>query len=121
MTPRYVQLCAPTVFLGLMLAPAAPGRLASVEAFLHDSVPSDVPAASALIVDHGRILFEAAAGWRDEAAGAPLRADSIFRIASMTKPITSLAIMMLHEQGRIGFDDPITKYLPQFDRLRVMT
>ena len=102
-------------------APPAPDQLAPIGAFLQESAPRDVPAICALVVDRDKVLFEAAAGWRDQAAGAPLRPDSIFRIASMTKPVTSLAVMMLHEQSRIGFDDPVTKYLPEFDRLRVMT
>ena len=121
MTARSVQFGASAIFVSLILAPPAPDQLAPIGAFLQESAPRDVPAICALVVDRDKVLFEAAAGWRDQAAGAPLRPDSIFRIASMTKPVTSLAVMMLHEQGRIGFDDPVTKYLPEFDRLRVMT
>ena len=44
----------------------------------------------------------------------PMTTDAIFRIASMTKPITSVAIMMLYEQGKLGLDDPVSKYIPEF-------
>jgi methyl acetate hydrolase len=47
--------------------------------------------------------------------------DSIFRIASMTKPITSVAVMMLYDQGQLSLDDPVTKYLPEFSRVRLLT
>src|SRR5262249_17300509 len=66
-------------------------------------------------------LFIGAAGQRDVAGHAPLPTDAIFRIASMTKPVTSLATMMLVEEGRIGLDDPLAKILPEFERARVLT
>jgi methyl acetate hydrolase len=120
---RSPELCAAVLLVALTLAlpPPAPDRQAPLHTFIHDSAPRDVPAIAALVVDRDKVLFDDVSGWRDAAARAPLQPDSIFRIASMTKPITSLAIMMLHEQGKVGFDDPVTKYLPQFDRLRVMT
>jgi CubicO group peptidase (beta-lactamase class C family) len=51
----------------------------------------------------------------------PVTQDSIFRIASMTKPITSGAATMLYEEGRLRLDDPVTKYLPEFAKVRVIT
>jgi CubicO group peptidase (beta-lactamase class C family) len=59
-------------------------------------------------------------GFADIAAGVPMRRDTIFRIASMTKPVTSLAALMLVEEGRLGLDDPITRWLPEFAGLRVL-
>jgi CubicO group peptidase (beta-lactamase class C family) len=76
---------------------------------------------SVVIVNREQQLLLEAVGKRDAAKHVPLTSDSIFRIASMTKPITSLAVMMLYEEGKIGFDDPVTKYLPEFERVRVMT
>ena len=89
--------------------------------FLNESVPRDVPALTAVIVDRDHELFNHSVGMRDAAAGAALAPGGIFRITSMTKPITSLAIMMLHEEGTVDVDAPVTQYLPQFDRVRVMT
>jgi methyl acetate hydrolase len=89
--------------------------------FLRESVAKgDTPAVVAIVVDRDRELFLDAAGKRDEAANAPLAADAIFRIASMTKPVTSLAVMMLREQGKIRLGDSVTKYLPEFERRQVV-
>ncbi|HKB09398.1 MAG TPA: serine hydrolase domain-containing protein [Vicinamibacterales bacterium] len=78
------------------------------------------PAVVAGVVGPERELFLSAAGARDVAAGAPLTPDAIFRIASMTKPITSLAAMLLVEDGAIDLDAPASRYLPELERLRVL-
>jgi CubicO group peptidase (beta-lactamase class C family) len=99
----------------------ASGRVA-LGAFLNQTIADNlVPAVSVVIVNREQQLLLEAVGKRDAAKHVPLTSDSIFRIASMTKPITSLAVMMLYEEGKIGFDDPVTKYLPEFERVRVMT
>jgi len=99
----------------------ASGRVA-LGAFLNQTIADNlVPAVSVVVVNREQQLFLEAVGKRDAAKNLPLTSDSMFRIASMTKPITSLAVMMLHEEGKIGFDDPVTKYLPEFERVRVMT
>jgi len=100
--------------------PAA-GR-AALGAFVHQTINDKlVPAVAVVVVNREQQLFLDAAGKRDVAKNAALAPDAIFRIASMTKPVTSLAVMMLHEEGTIGFDDPVTKYLPEFAGVRVMT
>jgi len=81
----------------------------------------DTPGAVALVVDRDGALFEAAAGKADLTRGTPMRTDAIFNIASMTKPVTSVAIMQLFEQGKLKLDDPVSKYLPGFDKLQVIT
>jgi methyl acetate hydrolase len=81
----------------------------------------DTPGVVGMVVNRDGVLFEGAAGRLDAAHDAPLRPDAIFRIASMTKPVTSVAIMMLLEQGKLALDDPVSKYLPGFDKLRVIT
>jgi methyl acetate hydrolase len=78
------------------------------------------PGVAAAVVDQDRLWFLDAAGTCDVAAGAPLTADAIFRIASMTKPITSLAAMLLVEDGAIDLDAPATRYLVELDRVRVL-
>src|SRR3984885_11409431 len=72
----------------------------------------DVPGVVALITDRERVLYQSAFGVADVATGRPLARDALFRIASMTKPVTSVALMQFVEQGRIALDDPAEKYLP---------
>src|SRR5882724_4037413 len=59
-------------------------------------------------------------GWRDVAAGEPMTRDTLFRIASMTKPVTSIAALMLLEEGKLSLEDPITKWLPEFSDMQVL-
>ena len=80
----------------------------------------DVPGVVTLIVDREGVLYEGAAGKQDVARGVAMPVDAIFRIASMTKPVTSVALMMLVEQGKVGMDDPVAKYLPEFDKRPVI-
>jgi CubicO group peptidase (beta-lactamase class C family) len=79
----------------------------------------DVPGVVALVTDRERVLYQSAFGVADVATGRPLTADALFRIASMTKPIASVALMQLVEQGRVGLDDPAEKYLPELAGLQV--
>ena len=78
-----------------------------------------VPGAVALIARRGRLALFESYGRRDAAGGAPMTKDAIFRIYSMTKPITSVAAMMLWEEGRFLLGDPIAKYLPDLADLKV--
>jgi len=94
---------------------------AAIDASLRSAVErQDVPGVVALITDHKGIIYQGAFGVADVSTGRPLAADSLFRIASMTKPITSAALMQLVEQGRIGLDDPAEKYLPELAGLKVL-
>jgi len=93
----------------------------AIDALLRDKVAAGMPAIAVVVVNAQQPLFLGAAGHRDVAAHAPLAADAIFRIASMTKPITSLAAMMLVEAGQLRLDDPVSKYLPEFASVRVLT
>jgi len=74
----------------------------------------DVPGVVALVVDAANILYEGAAGKQDVARGIEMKPDTIFRIASMTKPVTTVAVMMLVEAGKVSLDDPASKYVPSF-------
>jgi CubicO group peptidase (beta-lactamase class C family) len=78
-----------------------------------------IPGAVALVARKGRIAYHEAFGVRDPTAGAPMTKDAIFRIYSMTKPMTSVAVMMLQEEGRLVLTDPISKFLPQLAKLKV--
>jgi methyl acetate hydrolase len=81
----------------------------------------DTPGVVALLVDRDGVLYEGSAGKLDVAGNVPMISDAIFRIASMTKPITSVAIMMLVEEGKLGLDDSVSRYLAGFENLLVIT
>jgi methyl acetate hydrolase len=80
----------------------------------------DSPGVVALIVARDRVLYQGAAGKLDAAQDTAMPVNAIFAIASMTKPVTSVAIMMLVEQGKLKLDDPVSAYLPGFDNLQVI-
>ena len=77
------------------------------------------PGAVVLVARKGKVVYFDAVGQRDPATGAPMTKDAIFRLYSMTKPFTSVAAMMLAEEGKLLLNDPISKYLPQLGDLRV--
>lgn len=81
----------------------------------------DTPGVVALIVGRNEVLYEGAAGKLDVAHDTAMPVNAIFSIASMTKPVTSVAIMMLFDEGKLKLDDPVSKYLTGFDNLRVIT
>src|SRR5229473_3359653 len=95
-------------------------RLARVGAVMRGEIERGrVPGAVALIARRGRLGFFESFGRRDAASSAPMAKDAIFRIYSMTKPITSVAAMMLWEEGRFLLNDPIARYLPDLSDLEV--
>jgi CubicO group peptidase (beta-lactamase class C family) len=73
----------------------------------------------ALVARNGKVALHAAAGFQDLEAGTPMAPDTIFRICSMTKPVTSLALMMLVEEGRLALSDPVSKFIPEFRGVKV--
>lgn len=73
-----------------------------------------------LVMRHGQVAWFKAQGMQDREAGKPMRPDAIFRICSMSKPITSAAVMMLYEEGNFLLEDPISKYLPEFKSPKVL-
>ena len=77
------------------------------------------PGAVALVARKGRVAYFEAFGSRDKAAGAPMTQDTIFRIYSMTKPLVSVAAMILMEDGRLVLTDPVSRFLPQLTKLQV--
>ncbi len=79
-----------------------------------------LPGLSVTVARRGRVVFSRQEGLRDLARGLPMDADTIVRIYSMTKPLTSTAILMLYEEGRFQLDDPITRFLPEFRDMRVL-
>ncbi|MCC7462402.1 MAG: beta-lactamase family protein [Gammaproteobacteria bacterium] len=99
----------------------APEDVAAIRGRLHALVDTGRFAGLVtLIQQHGRIVDLDAYGLADSGTGAPMRADSVMAIASMTKPITGVALMMLYEQHRWSLDDPVAKFVPEFADLKVM-
>lgn len=79
-----------------------------------------VPGVVAVAAAGGRVVHQAAFGMRDAGTGQPMRLDSLFRIASMTKPVTSVAVMQLVEQGRLELDASVARYLPELAHPQVL-
>ena len=77
------------------------------------------PASVTMVARHGKVVEFDAAGKRDIASNAPMQKDSIFRIYSMSKPITGVAMMILFEEGKWQLNDPVAKYIPEFANLKV--
>jgi len=96
-------------------------RLARMDALVQKYVDDGkIAGAVTLVARHGTIAHLKATGMMDREAAKPMRTDTIFRIASMTKPITSLAVMMLYEEGRFLLSDPVSRYIPEFRDMRVL-
>ncbi|HXL67619.1 MAG TPA: serine hydrolase domain-containing protein [Xanthobacteraceae bacterium] len=109
------------------LAPAAPEdvgfsseRLGRITQFLREeSDKGAISGAVILVAREGKIAYFEALGARDPGSNAPMTKDAIFRIYSMSKPITSVAAMMLVEEGKLLLSDPVAKYLPEFKDVKV--
>ncbi len=80
----------------------------------------EFPGISVMVARRGRVVFEYAVGLLDVETGAELRSDSLFRVYSMTKPITSVGAMMLVEEGRLLLDEPVSRFIPEWETLTVL-
>ena len=99
----------------------APDRLARITAAIEDDVAEgNVIGASGLIARRGQIGYFEARGLANREKKTPLRTDTIFRIYSMSKPITTAALMMLHEEGKFSIKDPASRYIPELKGQKVM-
>jgi len=97
-----------------------PAKLAKVSEFFKNEVATGkIPGAIVLIQQHGKPVYHEFFGVRDTATKAPMTDDTIFRIFSMTKPITSVAAMTLIDQHKIKLDDPVAMYIPSFATAKV--
>ncbi len=98
-----------------------PDRLARIAPFLKEVYLDSgrLPGALVKVMQRGETVHSSVQGFADVASGRPLAEDTIFRIYSMTKPIASIALMMLVEEGRLQIDDPVHRYIPAWKDLRV--
>ncbi len=74
----------------------------------------------AVVARDGVVRYRTAAGWQDREAGVPMSPSTLFRMASMTKPITAVAVLMLLEEGRLLLSDPVARWIPEFAAVRVL-
>jgi len=79
-----------------------------------------IAGAVTLVARHGKIAYFKAFGMADREAHKPMRTDNIFRICSMSKPITSVAVMMLYEEGRFTLNEPVSDFIPEFKNMKVL-
>ena len=97
-----------------------PQKLEKIGEFFKNEVATGkIPGAILLIQQHGKPVYHEFFGVRDVATKAPMTDDTIFRLFSMTKPITSVAAMMLIDEGKLKLDDPVAKYIPSFANAKV--
>jgi CubicO group peptidase (beta-lactamase class C family) len=100
----------------------APSRLHRISDTLRGYVDQGVfPGVSAVVARHGQVVLAESYGLRDIAAGQPMTLDTILRIYSMTKPVTSVAMMMLYEEGRFNLFDPVSRFIPEFAGFKVLS
>ena len=98
------------------------GRLDRLDAFFKgETAAKRLPGAVVIIARDGKVVYHQAFGMRDPATASPMQKDSIFRIYSMTKPITAVAVLMLMEEGKLRLGDPVSRFLPAFKGPKVLT
>src|SRR5260370_3231960 len=96
-------------------------RLRNVSRLVQEYIDAEKFAgAISLVARHGKVVHFETYGNMDDARSKPMRAHAIFRFYSMTKPIASVGLMMLYEEGRFQLDDPASKFIPEFADLRVL-
>ena len=105
-----------TSFAGSLALPSS-----QIDRVLQDAVgPKKLPGLVAMVSDAHGVIYQGAVGERDSLQHLPMAVDSIFRVASMTKPITSVAVMQLVESGRVKLDEPAATYLPELAQVQVL-
>jgi CubicO group peptidase (beta-lactamase class C family) len=107
-----------------LMAPSkfAPDGIAALEAAMANEVAlGHVKGIATRLVQHGEVVSDMQAGVRRVEDSAPITEDTIYRIYSMSKPITGVALMMLYEEGAFTLDDPVTKFVPELANLKVLT
>ena len=96
-------------------------RLERISSAIQKSVEDGrIAGGVSLVARHGKVVYLHAVGMADRDAHKPMQTDSIFRMCSMTKPITAAAVMILYEEGRFALSDPVSDYLPEFKHMKVL-
>ncbi len=110
--PLLVGCCAVSWSCGK----AAPDPSLAVDALLLESRSAATPGAAVMVIRDGKVLKKAGYGMADLERGVPVETDTAFRLASVSKQFTAMAIMMLEEEGRLAYDDPVTRFFPELSR-----
>ena len=106
----YAQRATGSTALGF-----APDRLARIDGFLQQYVDSNrIGGAVGFVLRDGKVAYERSVGWSDKESGRRMTPDAIFRIASQSKALTSAAVLMLVEEGRIALGDPVSRFIPAY-------
>jgi len=130
MQPILVRFCLVVLLCTAALLHAAPltqsspeevglssARLGRLDLALQKAVDSgELPGAVVFIARDGHLVYAKSFGWLDREKNIPMANDAIFRLYSMTKPVVSVAAMMLVEEGKLGLQEPVSKYLPEFTK-----
>jgi len=115
-SPRVANLTVSPESVGL-----SSERLERIASAIQKSIDDGrVAGGVALVARQGKIAYFKAVGMADREAKKPMRTDSIFRICSMTKPITTVAVMILYEEGRFMLDQPVSDFIPEFKDMKVL-
>lgn len=118
-----VSRSLPLIILGFVLGASAvaQGPRSSVDDVLRrDVTAGKVPGVVAMVVNADGVVYQGSFGARNETAATPMSVDTIFRIASMTKPVTAVAVMQLVEVGKVKLDEPASTYLPEIGKAQVL-
>ncbi len=120
-----LALCAASCSIEITV-PAETGfdseRLERIDNAVNEAIArQEIPGAVALIVKDGKTVYHKAFGYADIQSKTAMETDTIFRIASMTKAVTSVGVMILYEQGHFLLNDPVSKYIPEFADMRVIS
>jgi len=101
----------------------SPERLKRIDAFLEEKYvgPGRLPCAQFVLARGGEVVHQTLLGQQDPERGVPIAEDTVFRIYSMTKPVTSVALMQLVEEGKIALDDPVERHIPSWKGLGVFS
>ena len=114
---KFVTTSAFVAFIGLTAhaQPPAKNIADALQPFVENHT---IAGAVTLVADKDKVLSLDTVGYADLAAKKPMRPDNLFWIASMTKPVTATAVLMLQDEGKLSVDDPVAKYLPELANLK---
>ena len=118
---KSMELLVPSANQGASVSQNLPWwRRSAIDAFMHYSVWSGSRSGFVTMIAHeGELIYSNAVGWANIETNIPMQLDTKMRFASMTKPITAVAAMLLMEEGKLRLDDPVSKYIPEFANTRV--
>src|SRR4051812_18853876 len=117
-------LVAATLFAGRTVSAQVPASIRRPEfdaCFERLVAERRIRGAAVIVLRRGAVLHEGVYGWANVDAKIPMQRDTLVRVASMTKPVTSVAIMMLADRGRLAVTDPVSKFIPAFANPKVLT